>query len=64
MGTHVKRLLGVRGCVYVAFKFLHGLWRLLWLLVSGEGCVVGLKYLSLLILDKVYILEVLCRWWF
>ena len=41
--TRGKRLLGVRGCVYVVFKVLHGLWRLVWLLVSGEVCVVGLK---------------------
>ena len=49
MGARGKRLLGVRGCVYVVFKVLHGLWRLVWLLVSGEGCGVWLKYLSMLI---------------
>ena len=64
VGAHGERFIGVRGCVYVVFKVLHGLWRLVWWLVSGERCVVGLKYLSVLILDKIYILEVLCRWWF
>jgi len=49
--------------VYVVLKVLHGLWHLVWRLVSGEGCVVGLKYLSVLILDKVYILEFLGGWW-
>ena len=49
VGASGKRLLGVRGCVYVVFKVLHGLWRLVWLLVSVEGCLVGLKYLSMLI---------------
>ena len=63
VGVHGKRLLGVRGCVYVVFKVLHGLWRLVWRLVSGKGCVVGLKYLSVLILGKVYILKFLGGWW-
>ena len=58
-GAHGKRLLGVRCCVYVLFMVLHGLWHLMWLLFGGEGFVVGLKYLSVLILDKVFIFEFL-----
>ena len=38
-----KRLLGVKCCVYVVFKVLHGLWRLVWWLISGKSCVVWLK---------------------
>jgi len=60
--AHGKRL-GVRGCVCVVFKVLHGLWCLVCWLVSGEGCVVWLKYSYVLILDKVYILVFLGGWW-
>ena len=50
MGAHGERLLGVRGCVSVVFTVLHGLWAfsVVVRLVSGSGCVVWLKYFSVL----------------